>query len=159
MATFSDQLKKKVVKHHPDNQNVACALFNGSKKQALHKVALSIFNICFKNKITLLPEQVPRDSNVITDLASKDVNRDHFMLHPDISVGLVILWGSHAIDKFSSLHSRQFPRFNSHLAILVLKVLMLFLSGGMMRILGYSHLQNLSQESYNLWLFQKQRGL
>ena len=91
-------------------------LFNGSKKQALHKIVLSIFNLCIDNKINLLPEWVPRDDNVIADLASKSIDRDDFMLHPDIFAALDILWGPHTIDRFSSFRSRQLPRFNSRWA-------------------------------------------
>ena len=116
MASFADQLKGKVVKHHSDNQNVVRVLFNGSKKQALHKVVLSIFNLCIENKINLLPEWVPRDDNVIADLASKSIDRDDFMLHPDIFAALDILWGPHTIDRCSSFRSRQLPRFNSRWA-------------------------------------------
>ena len=106
-----------MVKHHSDNQNVVRVSFNGSKKQALHKVVLSIFNLCIDNKINLLPERVPRDDNVIADLASKSIDRDDFMLHPDIFVALDILWGPHTIDRFSSFRSKQLPRFkrNSNL--------------------------------------------
>ena len=116
LASFADQLKGKVVKHHSDNQNVVRVLFNGSKKQALHKVVLSIFNLCIDNKINLLPEWVPRDDNVIADLASKSIDRDHFMLHPDIFAAFDIMWGPHTIDRFSSFRSRQLPRFNSRWA-------------------------------------------
>ena len=116
LASFADQLKGKVVKHHSDNQNVVRVLFNGSKKQALHKIVLSIFNLCIDNKINLLPEWVPRDDNVIADLASKSIDRDDFMLHPDIFAALDILWGPHTIDRFSSFRSRQLPRFNSRWA-------------------------------------------
>ena len=38
------------------------------------------------------------------------------MLHSDIFSALDILWGPHTIDRFSSFHSRQLPRFNSHWA-------------------------------------------
>ena len=67
------------------------ALFNGSKKQVLHKVISNIFNLSIDNKTKLLPEWVPRDDNVIADLASKNADRDDFMLHPDIFTALDIL--------------------------------------------------------------------
>ena len=70
---------------------MVCALFNSSKKQVLHKIVSNIFNLCIDNKINLLPEWVPRDDNVIADLASKNVDRDDFMLHPDIFTALDIL--------------------------------------------------------------------
>ena len=123
MAAFADQLKGKVVKHHSDNQNVVRVLFNGSKKQALHKVVLSIFNLCIDNKINLLPEWVPRDDNVIADLASKSIDRDDFMLHPDIFVALDILWGPHTIDRFSSFRSKQLPRFTTLYLSICMKII------------------------------------
>ena len=43
------------------------------------------------------------------DLASKNVDRDDFMLHPDIFVALNMLWGPHTIDRFGSFCSRQLP--------------------------------------------------
>ena len=64
----------------------------------------------------MLPEWVPRDDNVIADLASKSIDRDDFMLHPDIFAALDILWGPHTIDRFCSFPSRQLPRFNSRWA-------------------------------------------
>ena len=109
LASFADQLKEKVVKHHLDNQNVVHALFNGRKKQALHKVVLNVFNLCIENKINLLSECVPRDDNVMADLASKKVDRDDFMLHPDIFAALDILWGSRSTGRFSSFCLRQLP--------------------------------------------------
>ena len=72
LASFADQLKEQVIKHHSDNQNVVCALFNGSKKQALHKVILNIFNLCIDNNINLLPKWVPRDDNVIRRFGFKE---------------------------------------------------------------------------------------
>ena len=111
LASFADQLKGKVVKHHSDNQNVMRVLFNGSKKQALHKVVLSIFNLCIDDKINLLPEWVPRDNNVIADLASKSIDRDDFMLHPDIFAALDTL-----LTDSVHFRSRQLPRFNSRWA-------------------------------------------
>ena len=66
-------------------------MFDGSKKQVLHKVVLRIFNLCIDNKIDLLLEWVPRDDNVIADFASKN-DRGDFMLHPDIFADLDILW-------------------------------------------------------------------
>ena len=83
------------------------------KSKFYTSVVLNIFNLCIDNKINLLPKWVPRDDNVITDLASKNIDRDDFMLHPDIFAALDILWGPHTIDRFSSFRSRQLLRFNS----------------------------------------------
>ena len=137
---------------------MVCALFNGSKKQALHKVVLNIFNLYIENKINLLPEWVPRDDNVIAELASKNVDRDDFMLHPDIFVALDILWGPILLIDLVIFVRDSCQGLIVIGPILVPKVLMLYLSGGIMRIIGYSHLQNLPKECYNIWLFQKQKG-
>ena len=58
------------------------------------RLLLNIFKLCIKNKINLLLEWVPRDDNVTTDLASKNVDRDDFMLYPDIFTALDIYWGA-----------------------------------------------------------------
>ena len=138
---------------------MARALFNGSKKQVLHNVALNIFNLCVDNKINLLPEWVPRDDNVIADMASKNVDRNDFMLHPDIFTALNILWGGggHTIDIFSSSRLRQLPMLNSRWANLVPKVLMLFLSDGIMRIRGYSHLRTFPKRVTTFGFYRSRR--
>ena len=54
-------------------------------------------------------------------VSSRDSIAKDFMLHPDIFAALDILWGPHTIDRFSSFHSRQLPRFNSRWANLCSK--------------------------------------
>ena len=61
----------------------------------------------------MIPEWIPRDLNIISDFASKNVEVDDFILPPDIFAALDILWGPHTIDRFSSFHRRQITRFNS----------------------------------------------
>ena len=96
---------------------------------------------------------------MIADLASKNIDRDDFMLHPDIFVALDILWGPILLTDLVPFVRDSYQGLIVIGLILVSKVLMLFLLNGIMRIIGYSHLQNLSQECYNIWLFQKQKGL
>ena len=61
----------------------------------------------------MIPEWIPRDSNIISDFASKNVDVDDYMLHPDIFAALDVLWGQHTIDHFSLFCTRQITRFNS----------------------------------------------
>ena len=158
MASFADKLEVTAVKHHSDNQNVVHALFNGSKKQVLHKGVLNIFNLCSDNKINLSPEWVPRDDNVIADLASKNIGRDEFILHPDIFTALDILWGAHTIDRFSSFRSRQMPRFNSRWANPCSKGVDAFCFGWDNENNWLFPLPKLISRVLQHWLFQKQKG-
>ena len=100
-------LTNKTVKHRSDNQAVPLVLTSGSK------LVLDIVDLCVKNSINLIPKWIPRDLNIISDFASKNVNVDDFMLHPDIFTALDILRGPHTIDRFSSFHTKQITRFNS----------------------------------------------
>ena len=101
------------MKHRSDNQAVPLVLTSGSKKPHIHKLVLDIVDLCVKNSINLIPEWIPRNLNVISDFASKNVDVDDFMLNPDIFAASDILWGPHTIDHFSSCHTRQITRFNS----------------------------------------------
>ena len=101
------------MKHRADKQAVPLVLKSGSKKPHIHKVVLDVFDLCIKNSNNLIPKWIPRDLNIISYFASKNVDIDDFMLHPDIFAALDILWGSHTIDRFSSFRTRQITRFNS----------------------------------------------
>ena len=113
LESFIASLTDKTVKHRSDNQAVPLVLTSGSKKPHIHKLVLDIVDLCVKDSINLIPEWIPRDLNIISDFASKNVDVDDFMLHPDIFAALEILWGPHTIDHFSSFHTRQITRFNS----------------------------------------------
>ena len=58
----------------------------------------------------------PRGDNQWANFVSKDLDRDDYMLHPDIFVVLDVMWGPHSIDRFRSFHTRQIPRFCSRCA-------------------------------------------
>ena len=115
LASYLKQLQSMVVKHRTDNQNVV-ALFNGSKNELVQELVVDIFKLCIEFNIQLVPEWIPRGDNQWADFVSKDLDRDDYMLHPDIFAVLDVLWGPHAIDRFSSLHTRKIPRFCSHWA-------------------------------------------
>ena len=89
------------------------ALTNGSKKQHLQAVTMDIFKLCIENNINLFPEWVPRSEDETADWISKHLDKDDYMLNPNIFAVAVILWGPHTIDHFSSFKTRQVPRFCS----------------------------------------------
>ena len=109
-----------------------CALFNGSKKQVLHKVRLNIFNLCIDNKINLLPEGFPEMTmssqnwlqRMLTEMTlccTQTFSQLWILLLTDLvpfirdsCQGLIVVG-----------------------PILVLKVLMLFLLDGIMKIIGW----------------------
>ena len=116
LESFVASLTNKTVKHISDNQAVPLVITRCSKKPHIRKLVLNVVDLCVKNSINLIPERIPRDLNIISDFASKNVDVDDFMLHPDIFAALDILWGPHSdtIDRSSSFYTRQITRFNSH---------------------------------------------
>ena len=115
LSSYLKQLQGMMVKHRTDNQNVVRALSNGSKTQLIQELIVDIFKLCFEFNIQLLPEWIPRSENQWADVVSKDLDRDDYMLHPDIFAVLDVMWGPHSIDRsVSSFHARQIPRFCSH---------------------------------------------
>ena len=54
-----------------------------------------------------------RSDNLISDHFSKDIDKDDYMLSPEIFAAADVRWGPHSIDRFSSFRTRQIPRFCS----------------------------------------------
>ena len=61
----------------------------------------------------MVPKWVLREENEIADEIYKMVDHDDYMLSPDISAALDIMWGPHTVDRFSSFNTQQIPRFCS----------------------------------------------
>ena len=74
----------KTVKHRTDNRNVVYVLSSSSKKSDLQKLVCDIFKLCLENNIQLHPEWIPRSDNLISDWFSKDIDKDDYMLNPEI---------------------------------------------------------------------------
>ena len=113
LCSFVKIIKGRKVRHRTDNQNVVRALTNGSKKQHLQAVTMDIFNLCIENNIDVFPEWVPRSENGSADWISKDLDKDDYMLNPNIFAAADILWGPHTVDRLSLFETRQVPRFCS----------------------------------------------
>ena len=56
---------------YSDNQNVESILLNDSRKADLHHLALQVFQICLKFRISLEVKWIPRDLNARADAISK----------------------------------------------------------------------------------------
>ena len=84
LSSYQKQLQGMVVKHRTDNQNVIRTLFNGSKTELIQELVVDIFKLCIELNIHLIPEWIPRSDNQWADFVSKDLDRDDYMLHPDI---------------------------------------------------------------------------
>ena len=114
LCSFVKIIKGRKVRHRTDNQNVVRALTNGGKKQHLQAVTMDIFKLCIENNINLFPEWVPRSENSESaDWISKDLDKDDYMLNPNIFAAADILCDPHTVDCFSSFKTRQVPRFCS----------------------------------------------
>ena len=88
----------------------------GAKTELVQELVVDIFKLSIEFNIQLFPEWIPRGDNQWTDVVSKDLDRDDYILHPDIFAVLNVMWGPHSIDRFSSFRTRQIPRFCSRWA-------------------------------------------
>ena len=111
LRAYKNFISGKTVKHRTDNRNVVYVLSSGSKKLDLQSLVCDIFKLCFENNIQLYPEWKPRSDNLISDHFSKDIDKDDYMLNPEIFAAEDVRWGLHSIDRFSSFRTRQIPRF------------------------------------------------
>ena len=113
LRSFINLIEGKVIKHRTDCQNVVRVLNSGTKKFDLQNLVCDIFNLCIKHNIQLHSEWIPRNENWNADYISKDVDRDDYMLNPEIFAAADLRWGPHSIDRFSSFKTHQVPRFCS----------------------------------------------
>ena len=102
LHSFINFIEGKVIKHRTDCQNVVRVLNSGSKKFDLQNLVCDIFNLCIKHNIQLHSEWIPRNENWNADFISKDVDRDDYMLNPEIFAAGDLRWGPHSVDRFSS---------------------------------------------------------
>ena len=110
LSSYLKQLHGMVVKHQTDHQIVIRTFSNGSKMELIQELVVDIFKLCIEFNI---PEWIPRSENQWADIVSKDLDRDDYILHPDIFAVLDLMWGPHSMDRFSFFCTRQVPRFCS----------------------------------------------
>ena len=85
-------------------------------KEDLHHLAISIFELCFKNRIVLEVEWISRNDNEAADLASRIANVvdvDDWQLSSSFFSILNNSWGPFSIDAFANSHNKKLERFYS----------------------------------------------
>ncbi len=89
--------------------------YGGSKVPEVQELIVQIFNLCVREKISLLTVWVPRNRNERADYLSKMKDHYDFELNRRIFARLDEMWGPHSIDRFSSGKTVlvQSGRFNS----------------------------------------------
>ena len=77
-----ERLKRRRVKVFTDNQGAARIVSFGSSKVHLQSVAMSIFDFCLSNRISLEAQWIPRSQNERADLLSRFVDKDDWRINP-----------------------------------------------------------------------------
>lgn len=113
IRTHVNILRHSVVKVYSDNKNVKSVLLNGSRKQDIHNVAISLNEFCDKENIIMQPEWIPRNGNDRADYLSRCVDSDDWEINHDIFAQLSLAWGPFTIDRFASHLNNKCKRFNS----------------------------------------------
>ena len=116
LLSCAEQLWQKRVKVLTDNQGAARIVSVGSSKVHLQSVAMSIFDLCLSNGITLEAQWIPRSQNEKADLLSRFVDKDDWCVNPSVFRLLDAKWGPHTFDRFATYCNAQLPRFNSKFA-------------------------------------------
>ena len=112
LLSCTEQLRQKRVKVFIDNQGAARIVSVGSSKVHLQSVAMSIFDFCLSNEITLEAKWIPRSQNERADLLSRFIDKDNWCVNPSVFRLLDAKWGSQTFDRFATYYNAQLPRFN-----------------------------------------------
>ena len=111
-----ERLERRKVKVFTDNQGAARIVSKGSSKVRLQSVAMSIFDFCLSNGISLEAQWILRSQNEKVDLLSRLVDKDDWRINPSVFRLLgAVGWGPHTIDRLSTYYNAQLLRFNSSL--------------------------------------------
>ena len=107
------KLKGENILWHTDNLAASKIVEIGSGKVKLQKLALAIFELCQKGKISLTVCWIPREYNAEADAVSKYTNSDDWEISKDLFEYLNGLWGPFTIDRFADENNKKTERFNS----------------------------------------------
>ena len=113
LQSFSQFLTHRHVHILTDNSAVPNIISHGSRKPHLHDLALDIFWMCRKHKISLTASWIPRDQNQLADAMTRWNDTNDWKLHPAVFQFLDQQWGPHTCDRFASHNNTQIPRFHS----------------------------------------------
>ena len=110
LLSCAERLKRRRVKVFTDNQGAARIVSVGSSKVRLQSVAMSIFDFCLSNGISLEAQWIPRSQNEKADLLSRFVDKDDWRINPSVFRLLDAKWGPHTVDRFATYYA-QLLRF------------------------------------------------
>ena len=116
LLSCAERLKWRRVKVFTDNQGAARIVSVGSSKVRLQSVAMSIFDFCLANGISLEAQWIPRSQNEKGDLLSRFADKDDWRINPSVFRLLDAKWGPHTVDRFATYYNAQLLRFNSKFA-------------------------------------------
>ena len=113
ILSFARLLKHCTVSFYTDNQNAVTIVHKGSKVPELQSLALSIYDCCRKNDITIFVNWIPREQNEQADMLSRIVDIDDWRISDEFFTFLNDLWGPFSVDRFASFENTKLQKFNS----------------------------------------------
>jgi len=113
LESFGARLAGKRVVLLTDSQSAAAVVAKGSRKEHLQAVALCIYALAARFRVSLVVRWIPRALNVCADVLSKLEDFDDWQLFPALFAQLDGRWGPHTVDRFASELNTQLPVFNS----------------------------------------------
>ena len=116
LASFLPHFEGKSVTLKTDSQSAARICKIGSMNPNLHSFAEAIFELCFKNKIDLVVDWIPRELNTDADLVSRLADRvdiDDWQISPEFFSLLDNRWGPLTVDLFANYYNAKCEKFFS----------------------------------------------
>ncbi|XP_068715338.1 uncharacterized protein [Montipora foliosa] len=116
LMSYEEKLKSSRVVIKTDSQCAARVITVGSTKPHLQSLAMDVFQLCFRQGITLEAQWIPRSLNDRADVLSRFIDPDDWSVHPSVFHMLDARFGPHTVDRFSSHYNFQLPLFNTKYA-------------------------------------------
>ena len=113
LKSFGEQLRGNTVSLYTDNQNVARIVKNGSTKEHLQTLAITIFQWTLQNNVILKVNWVPREQNTTADYFSKLTDTDDWSIDSETFDYIQQTFGIFTIDRFADNLNKRVDRFNS----------------------------------------------
>ena len=116
LASFLPRIKNRTVTLRTDSQAAAKICRIGSMNSVLQHFAESIFEMCFKNKITLTVDWIPRELNKQADEVSRLPDRvdiDDWQITNELFKIIDAKWGPITIDLFANYYNAKCQRYYS----------------------------------------------
>lgn len=113
ITSFTKLLQNNSVSFYSDNQSAVSIVKKGSKKSELQVMALSIFNTCVSNNISLFCHWIPRGENEQADALSRIIDIDDWGVSLEFFQFMNSMWGPYSVDRFANMNNAKLRKFNS----------------------------------------------